>query len=378
MDATDYKDMLLESASGFMMPFALDEKEELNVILPFGEQTHPKTGEKFQHQGVDYAVKDKPLYAIASGMVIGAGHDAVHENYIIARYGKYEVTYGHISEAYTPYGTNVKAGQEIAHAGEFLHMGVRFNGKELDPDNFIAMIWANIQQLAAMGITHQPTAEVLGNKKIVTKYDDCQDEIMALMLRWLPTYMNELRTKAYTPPKRMEASLKNILSKAADKNYFYETIPNLGNPLGLSGRSAPLVEKIQEILIEDFLGFLAVRQGIYPQSWDESQKKKLSEEATANGLMEDPLENLEIDIHSYDISREASIYFDTTGTRCWTKAWFNGREKGEKSIEITRQLAVKFINDEILLDDWLARFYPKQMNVCHKAIEQARKQLLGI
>ena len=94
--------------------------------------------------------------------------------------------------------------------------------------------------------------------------------------------------------------------------------------------------------------------------------------------MEDPLENLEIDIHSYDISREASVYFDTTGTHCWTKAWFNGREKGEKSIEITRQLAVKFINDEILLDDWLARFYPKQMNVCHKAIEQARKQLLGI
>lgn len=378
MNATDYKDMLMESASGFMMPFALDEKEELNVILPFGEQTHPKTGEKFQHQGIDYAVKDKPLYAIASGMVIGAGHDAVHENYIITRYGKYEVTYGHISEAYTPYGTNVKAGQEIAHAGEFLHMGVRFNGKELDPDNFIAMIWANIQQLAAMGITHQPTAEALGNKKIVTKYDDCQDEIMALMLRWLPTYMNELRTKSYTPPKKMEASLKNILSKAADKNYFYETIPNLGNPLGLSGRSAPLVEKIQEILIEDFLGFLAVRQGIYPQSWDESQKKKLSEEAAANGLMEDPLQNLEIDIHSYDISREASIYFDTTGTRCWTKAWFNGREKGEKSIEITRQLAVKFINDEILLDDWLARFYPKQMNVCHKAIEQARKQLLGI
>jgi len=53
--------------------------------------------------------------------------------------------------------------------------------------------------------------------------------------------------------------------------------------------------------------------------------------------MEDPLQNLEIDIHSYDISREASIYFDTTGTRCWTKAWFNGREKGEKSIEKGRK-----------------------------------------
>ena len=107
-------------------------------------------------------------------------------------------------------------------------------------------------------------------------------------------------------------------------------------------------------------------------------KKKLSEAAADNGLMKDPLEDLDIDVHSYDISREASVYFDTSGTRCWTKAWFNGREKGEKAVEITRQLAIKFINDEILLDEWLSRFYPKQMNVCHKALEQARQQMLGI
>lgn len=273
METKDYKDMLLESASGFMMPFALDDKEELEVILPFGEQTNPKTGERFRHQGIDYAVKGKPLYAIASGMVIGAGHDAVHENYVITRYGKYEVTYGHVSEAYVSYGTNVTAGQEIAKAGDFLHMGVRFNGKDMDPANFIAMIWANIQQLVAMGIASQPTNDTLGDRKIDTKFDESQDEIVALMLRWLPVYMNELRTKAYTPPKKTEMSLKNILSQAASKNYFYETMPNLGNPLGLSGRSVPLVEKIQELLIEDFLGFLAVRQGIYPQSWSDTQKK---------------------------------------------------------------------------------------------------------
>ena len=124
-----------------------------------------------------------------------------------------------------------------------------------------------------MGITQQPTNEKLGSKKISTKYDNCQDEIMSLMLRWLPTYMNELHTQVYTPPKKMETSLKNILAQAADKNYFYESIPNLSNPLGLSERSAPLVEKIQEILIEDFLSFLAMRQGIYPSSWDETQKK---------------------------------------------------------------------------------------------------------
>lgn len=88
--------------------------------------------------------------------------------------------------------------------------------------------------------------------------------------------------------------------------------------------------------------------------------------------------NLQIDVQSYDVERTASIYFDSQGIRCWTKAWFNGREKGEEAIEITRQLAMKFYNDEISMDDWLARFYPKQMSVYHKAIDQARNQLLGM
>ena len=92
----------------------------------------------------------------------------------------------------------------------------------------------------------------------------------------------------------------------------------------------------------------------------------------------DPLASMEIDVQSYDIHRLASVYFDRSGTRCWTKAWFNNREKGEKAIEVTRQLAIKFINDEMNLDEWLSRFYPKQMAVYHKAMTQARNQLLGI
>ena len=34
------KDMLLESASGFMMPFEASEEEEIQVSLGFGEQKH--------------------------------------------------------------------------------------------------------------------------------------------------------------------------------------------------------------------------------------------------------------------------------------------------------------------------------------------------
>lgn len=78
------------------------------------------------------------------------------------------------------------------------------------------------------------------------------------------------------------------------------------------------------------------------------------------------------------MKRVASVYPDNAGERWWTKAWFNGREKGEPAIEISRKMAIAFINDSISKDDWLTRFFPKQMNSYYKAIEQTRRQLLGI
>lgn len=84
-----------------------------------------------------------------------------------------------------------------------------------------------------------------------------------------------------------------------------------------------------------------------------------------------------VSIDSYDVQREVSIFFDSEGRRCWTKAWFNGREKGEPSKEITRQLAIAFIKDTIPKDAWLNRFFAKQMGACQKAMEQTRQQLLG-
>ena len=111
--------MLLESESGFMMPFSLLEEEELPITLGYGKQKNPATGEDFDHKGIDFAIQNKPLYAIASGIVIGMGNEAVHDNYIVAKYGKYEVTYGHISQAYKKYGMMINAGEEIAQSGDF-------------------------------------------------------------------------------------------------------------------------------------------------------------------------------------------------------------------------------------------------------------------
>lgn len=269
----NFKDMLLESESGYMMPFSLKEDEELQITLGYGKQKNPKTGEDYIHQGIDLLVKDKTLYAIASGYIIGMGQNATLDNYIVAKYGKYEVTYGHVSQAFKNYGMKIKAGDEIAQSGDFLHLGVRFDGKDIDPNEFLPMVWANIQQLAAMGIKAMPTTEKLGNKDINTNFDANKDEILMMMLQWFPNYMNDIRIEAYTPPSRFNTILRNIFTQAASKNYFFEKIPDVSNPLGLSSRSAPLAEKMQNLLIEDFLGYMVSKHSIFPSNWDEQQKK---------------------------------------------------------------------------------------------------------
>lgn len=106
-------------------------------------------------------------------------------------------------------------------------------------------------------------------------------------------------------------------------------------------------------------------------------KKKACEQAlTGNGII-DPLEELEIDIQSFDIPRLITVYPDRGGIRWWTKAWFNNKEEGEASVEITRQVAIRFIHDEIEKDAMLEEYFPKQMEVYRNAISQTREQLLN-
>lgn len=97
---------------------------------------------------------------------------------------------------------------------------------------------------------------------------------------------------------------------------------------------------------------------------------------TNSGVI-DPLAELEIDIQSFDIPRLVTVYPDRGGIRWWTKAWFNNKEEGEASVEISRQAAIRFIQDEIGKDAMLEEYFPKQMEVYHQAIEQTREQLLN-
>ena len=256
------EEMILHSDSGYCMPFEEPQGKDVELSLGYGEQVHPATGEKFFHHGIDFNVRCYMLSAVASGIVSGVGNDPVHGICQTVRYGGYEVTYGHLSNVFAQFGQRVKAGQTVALSGERLHIEVKFKGEELNPIEFLTMLYGNIkalQEADGNGAASFYDAEA----GVKNDYEKDQREIEELMLRFLPLYMEDLQRGAYTVPAHTEQSLRHIFTMGAAKEYFYEKMPSMYNPLGLGRKAMPLACKVQNLLIADFLNYLALRHGVY-------------------------------------------------------------------------------------------------------------------
>lgn len=259
---------MLRSASGYCMPFE-EPSKEVELSLGYGKQKHPVTGETFFHHGIDFSVNHYLLAAVATGTVSTIGSDETHGIYQTVRYGKYEVTYAHLSNVIANFGQAVKAGQTVAISGKMLHMEVRFDGEEIDPIEFLTMLYANIKAM------EQKQEELITlDMTIPSPYDADRKEIETLMMRFLPLYFNDLQQGSYRLPEHTEQSLRNVFTQAASRNYFFEALPSMANPLGIGNRCMPLAAKVQNLLIEDFLHYLALRQGVLLSTIGEDVKKK--------------------------------------------------------------------------------------------------------
>ena len=370
------QEMMLHSDSGYCMPFE-ERNGDVQMSLGYGKQKHPQTGETFFNHGVDFKVNNYLLSAVATGKVTGLGNDAIHGIYQVTRYGDYEVIYSHLSNVFANYGKEVKAGQVIAVSGRSLHIEVKYKGEELNPLEFLTMIYSNLKVMEQHGRPGAAPQFVTLDMDVRTAYDKDQEEIENLMMRFFPDYMTDMSKGIYVLPEHTELALRNIFTMSAMKHYFFETIPSMANPLGMGAKSIPIAERVQNLLIADFLNYLALRHQIFLSSMSAVEKKKAQDRAIATSGLVDPLAGLEIDVQSFDIPRLVSVYPDKSGIRWWTKAWFNNSEAGEAAIEIERELAIKFINDNIEKDAWLEEYFPKQMEVYHNAIEQTREQILN-
>ena len=139
--------MNLQSPSGYAMPFELTESEPLEIIKEYGGSEND-----FNH-GIDFKVRPNTwLKALATGIVSGVSSDIqkgfnitiIYRNYQPQSKAAYEVTYYHIKESICKFGQNVKAEDNVAVCDDYLHMEVRFNGKEINPLEFLTMVRDNL------------------------------------------------------------------------------------------------------------------------------------------------------------------------------------------------------------------------------------------
>lgn len=111
------------------------------------------------HHGLDFEANHYLLSALASGTVSGIGNDATHGIYQVIRYGKYEVTYAHLANVFVNFGQTVKAGNIVALSGDRLHFEVKFDGKEINPIDFLTMLYGNVKAMEQTGKTGFPEFE---------------------------------------------------------------------------------------------------------------------------------------------------------------------------------------------------------------------------
>lgn len=256
----------LKSASGYCMPFE-EKSGRVEIIRQYGED---ETG-TFNH-GVDFKTHNYILSAVADGTVCGA----MNENTgacLIFTHGDYVVKYSGLKTRIAQIDQKVKAGSVVGVSGDTLHIEVKYHDEEINPMEFLTMIYGNIKMLAQTGRIESPSFETI-DMDVPTNYDDAREEIEQLMLQWYPSYLAELKDGSYVLPTRTEMSLRNIFSWAAVKQFFFRTIPHLGNPGGLDDSSIPLACKVQNLLIEDFLNYMALRHQVFLSSMTDILKKK--------------------------------------------------------------------------------------------------------
>ena len=266
------EEMILHSASGYCMPFEEKEGKDVKMSLSYGKHKRPESNETFFNHGIDFNSKGYLLAAVASGIVSSIGSDKEYGLYQTIRYGNYEVTYSNLATIFANLGQRVNAGQIVSMSNDFLHLEVKFKGEELNPIEFLTMLYGNIKALEQT-CQHGQSDFASFEMNIPTKFDKDQKEIEELLLRYFPFYMEDLREGTYLLPEHTEQSLRNIFTIGNTKHYFFESIPNLSNPMGLSKRAMPMACKVQNLLIADFLNYLAIRQNVYLSSMSEPLKK---------------------------------------------------------------------------------------------------------
>ena len=130
------------SSSGWVKPL-----RSYTITSPFGMRVHPISGVYKMHEGVDLsAPQGTPIYAAKSGKVTTTSFQAGGAGYYVSiNHGDgFSSVYMHMTHYIVKPGDYVNAGQVIGYVGStggstgpHLHFGISYNGKYVNPMNYI-------------------------------------------------------------------------------------------------------------------------------------------------------------------------------------------------------------------------------------------------
>lgn len=130
------------SSSGWVKPL-----RSYTITSPFGMRVHPISGVYKMHEGVDLsAPQGTPIYAAKSGKVTTTSFQAGGAGYYVSiNHGDgFSSVYMHMTHYIVKPGNYVNAGQVIGYVGStggstgpHLHFGISYNGKYVNPMNYI-------------------------------------------------------------------------------------------------------------------------------------------------------------------------------------------------------------------------------------------------
>lgn len=117
------------------------------ISSPYGYRTHPISGTRKLHKGLDIAAsKGNPIIAAASGTVVKSYFSSSYGNYVAISHGNGMMTaYAHMTRRMVSVGQQVSAGQQIGtvgstgnSTGSHLHFEVYNNGSTTNPMNYFS------------------------------------------------------------------------------------------------------------------------------------------------------------------------------------------------------------------------------------------------
>lgn len=115
----------------------------------YGERNDPFSGQKANHQGLDFAgIRGSDVLSVANGVIVWSGNRAGYGKMIEVDHGNgYRTRYAHNESLEVEAGTHVTAGQIIAKMGStgrasapHVHFEVIQNGNKVNPAKFVEQL----------------------------------------------------------------------------------------------------------------------------------------------------------------------------------------------------------------------------------------------